>query len=221
MIAWNYSVIPKKKEKTLQDVPSEMLVEMSIKLFSLMNLTWGYVETVCDLCIQMRIYETKPLVRAIRNLKREYDRFRSNVLWDKEVKCETNRGEWLEDAFIADFDRLFNGLENETSRFDLKREHKTLVVAVQQCLTLIDAVKIYARWCDTRIKEYGVWVCDCCMVQKEFLALPPLIEQFAGDCYDKYSQTREMTAKILVNRLHGLEAGSNDEKIWMKIKEKS
>ena len=76
------------------------------------------------------------------------------------------------------------------------------MIAVQQALTLMDAVKAYARWCDKKIASFGVWVCDCCMVQTEFLKLYPLIPLFAGDCYNPDSQARTLTAQIIVNKLN-------------------
>lgn len=193
---------PLRKNKTIEDVPDYLLIEWASKLFSLMNLTWGYVETICDLCIQMKLEPTKKLVRVVRNLKRDYDIFRSQASSSELEQDETMRGEMFEESFADDFNKLFTGLEHEVNKLDRTPEHKSLVIAVQQTLTLMDAVKQYARWCDKQISMHGVWVCDCCMVQTEFLKLYPIIPQFAGDCYQPDLPARKITVGILVNRLH-------------------
>lgn len=169
-----------------------------------MNLTWDYVDTICDLCIGMRLEPTKRLVRQIRGLKREYDHFRWCCIDRDMENSETDHGLRIEDSFRDDFGKLLNGIEIEVNKLDLIKSHKSLVIAVQQALTLMDAVKIYARWCDSQIASYDVWVCDCCMVQTEFLKLYPIIPEFAGDCYQPDIEARRLTAGILANRLRSI-----------------
>lgn len=193
------------RKKGIEAVPDEVLVEMSVRLFALMNLTWDYVDTILDICISQRITETKPLVRVIRENRREYDRFRSCSMDAKHEKDETDLGTEIEEALSADFDRLFNGVEHEVNKLDLSEGHKTLVIATQQALTLMDAVKIYARRCDKTLESYDVWICDCCMVQTEFLKIYPLIPQFAGDCYQPNLNARKLSAGIIANKLQNLE----------------
>lgn len=191
----------RQKKDTIYAVPDDKLVEWSLKLFSLMNLTWTYVDTICDLCVQMRRKETKGLVRTVRELKREYDRFRQYCMPPELEKDEERRALLFEEYYSTDFDRLFNGLHNEVSKLGLDEDNRIYVIAVQQCLTLIDAVKLYARWCDAEIAKYGAWVCDCCMVHSAFLMLAELMPRFAGDCYQPDLETRRLTAGILKNRL--------------------
>lgn len=174
---------------------------MCTRLYSIMNLTWGYVETILNLSIQMRIEPTKILVRKIRNLKREYDKFRWGHIDESFERKETQIAESFEEAFSSDFDKLFHGLEHEVNKLDLTKDHKLLVIAVQQALTLMDTVKLYAEHCDAVIAGYGVWTSNYCMVQTEFLQLYPLIPQFAGDCYQPDLSTRRVAARILANRL--------------------
>lgn len=199
------SAIPQPEPVLVVDsVPEELIFEWGTKLYMLMNLTWSYIDTVIDLCIQQRIPDTKPLVRRIRELRRLYDRFRHKSIDDEHESMETHNAEVFEYKFSADFDRLFNGLDMEVGRLRLKPAHRDLVIAVQQALTLMDAVKVYARQCDAEIQKLGVWTCDCCLVQAEFLQLYPLIPQFAGDCYRPDISARAVTARILANRLSSL-----------------
>lgn len=195
---------PKRPKKSIEDIPEDLLVEWSFKLFALMSLSWDYIDTICDQCVRLKLPPTKPLVREIRSLKRDYDRFRSHVMRPRMERDEIEHGLRFEEAFRADFERLTNGIELEVNKLDLTYDHRLLVVAVQQALTLMDAVKIYARWCDSEIAKFDVWVCDCCMVQTEFMKLYDLVPQFAGDCYQLDIEARKLTAGILVNRLKGM-----------------
>lgn len=120
-------------------------------------------------------------------------------------KDEENLGLEIEEKLSLDFDRLFNGVEHEVNKLDLTKDHKALVIATQQTLTLMDAVKIFARRCDKKIASYDVWICDCCMVQTEFMKLYPLIPQFAGDCYQPNLSARKLSAGIIANKLQNLE----------------
>lgn len=193
---------PKKREKTIDDVPEGLLTNWSIKLFALMNISWSYIDTICDLCISMRLEPTKKLVRTIRSLRREYDQFRWPLTGSKFEREETQWAEEVENILAADFSKLFYSISSETGKLGLTEDYKALVVAVQQALTLMDAVKIFARWCDKQIASFGVWVCDCCMVQTEFLKLYPLIPLFAGDHYKPNLQARTLTAQIIANKLN-------------------
>lgn len=194
--------------KMLDAVPDSKLVEWSLKLFGLMNLAWDYIDTICDLCIQMRLADTKPLVRTVRHLKREYDIFRQKTYDRRMEDFETDHGLRIEEYLADDLRKLANGLDMEARRIGLKESHRDLLVAVYQALTLMDAVKGYARLCDRRIAGYGVWTCDCCMVFSEFLRLYPLIPQFGGDCLRNNLDVRVTSARIIVNRLDALDTGS-------------
>lgn len=188
-------------KKGIEEVPEDLLIEWSFKLLALMNLAWDYVDTICDICVSMRMESTKKLVRQIRLLKSEYDKFRCRVMSKHMEDEETGHALRFEECFKDDFTRLFYGLEAEVNKQKMSPELKSLVIAVQEALTLMDAVKIYARWCDTQIKGFGVWVCDCCMVQSEFLRLYALVPKFAGENYKSGDNTRKLTARILANRL--------------------
>jgi len=160
----------------------------------------------------MQLDKTKQLVRTVRTLKRDYDRFRWSSMGTDGEADEAHRGEAIEQNMNADLDRLFNGLELEVKKLGLSQDYTILVIAVQQALTLMDAVRIYARWCDSEFHKRGVWVDDCCMVQKEFLALYAIIPQFAGDCYRPDMESRKLTAKIIENKLQEIEVRTIDNK---------
>ena len=197
----SFGVCRRKKYNTLDVVPADTLVEFACKVYALCSLTWDYVDTILDLCIELKVTETKPLVRKIRDLKREYDRFRGSSLSSYDMKKEAERGAQIEEYLQKDFDKLFYSLYNDVSRLKLTDGHRRLVIAVQQTMTLMDAVKIYAKDCDRVIESYGTPPIPYSIVQKEFLALYPLIPQFAGDCYTPDISARKITAGIIAQTL--------------------
>lgn len=196
---------PKRTTKTLDDIDNQDLTEWSIKLFLLMNLTWGYVDTILNLCAQMKLQEVKKQCREIKELKRSYYIFRQSFYSSQEESNETERGEWFEETFSADFDRLFTSIEMEAKRVSKDEAHRILLVAIHQALTLIEAVKSYARYCDDEIKKQDVWVCDCCMVQTEFLKMSEILGKFICAKDERFIPLRRTSSNILVNRLKSLE----------------
>lgn len=199
----------------LRKIPDNILRDIGAKLYPLINLTWGYVGTICDLCKQMRLCETKKLVREIKELKRSYDQFRQPCMGDLETAQESEMGEWVEETFTADFDRLFNGVDQVASKVSLDMNQRLLTVAVHQCLTLIEAIKKYARFCDGLIRQQGAWVCDYCMVQSDFLRMIELVRKFPSAKDERFLPVREMSSNIIVNRLHELEVGSEKDRLWL------
>lgn len=186
-------------------VPPRVLVDWALRLYTLTNLAWQYIDTVLDLCVQMRQPETRPLVRAVREIRREYDQFRARSVDDESARKETERTELFEDIHSEDFRKLFYGLENEVGKLGLTPDYKNLVLATQQALTVMDAVKVYARKLDEKMRrEYSLFCPDCSLVQTEFLRLYGLIPQFAGDCYRPNIEARRLTANILANRVESI-----------------
>ena len=87
-------------------MPGRVLEDISVPLFALMNLTWDYIDTVCDLCVDWRQPYTKPLTRRLRTLRRGYDSFRASIV-DKEMyDGETARGLAIEERLDSHFQKL-------------------------------------------------------------------------------------------------------------------
>ena len=198
------AVPPPKIKKTIESVPGDLLTEWSYKLFALMNLAWDYVDTICDLCIGMKLEHTKKLVRQIRELKREYDKFRHGIISSKMENNEVDHGLAIEEILKDDFFKMYNAIEMEVNKQRLTKDNKTLVIAVHQAMALIDAAKFYARWCDKEIAKFDVWVCDCCMVQKEFLILDSIIPKFIGVLYNPNLKGRKLASSIIANKMKGI-----------------
>lgn len=206
------------KPKTRKDfservdkLPLTLMRDLGAKLYLLANLSWGYVDTVCGLCIEMRLEETKKLVREIRNLKREYDRFRAPTMGDLETRQEEEMGVWFEESFLNDFNTLYNQMDIESGRALPNRQQKMYVVSLHQALTLIEAVKKFALYGDERLKEHGVWTCPYCILQNEYLLMHDVLKKFPSAKDERFKPLRERSASILVNRLHQIEVSVNEK----------
>lgn len=186
----------------LRSIPENIFIDWSYRLLFIMNLAWTYIETCLDMAAILRIKELKPVSRRIRELKREYDIFRHSSMTDKMLRFETEMGEKFEDTFINDFKMLYFNLDSEVAKHDLNAEYRQLVIAVQQCLTVMQATREYCARCESTMRtEYGITPPPDCMIQKEFIETMRLIPLYAGDCYEADSPTRRTCANALANRL--------------------
>lgn len=199
------------RQKTTYDLPAKDLARKAIKLHILGSLTWDYVDTVCDIAVQQRRTETKRLCRAVRELRADYDRFRSRSLEARDIEREAELGLLFESVCDKHLKTLHYGLRLEIAALGLADADMTMVEAVQQAMTLLDAMKLYAGRCDRWIAEHGVDGSSILMVH--FTKLCGLLPLFAGDCYSRESKTRQLTAKILFNELKQLEMYDDNGKI--------
>lgn len=184
------------------EIPADVLVVWAAKLYTLTNLSWQYIDTILDIVVQMKIRELRPLVKAIREIRLEYDRFRARSIDAAQVNQESELAESFENWLAKDFNKLFYALDFEVCRMDIVKSQRPLVIATYQAVTLMEAVRAYARKRDRDILNiYGITVKDCCLIQNEYLRLYPLIPQFAGDCYVRGLPAVRTTANILANKM--------------------
>lgn len=201
--------------RAVDNLPSDVMIACGAVLYPFMNLTWGYVETIREQCIRMKLSETKPLTRQLKELKLDYDRFRQRDMGDLETAQETSAGEWVEDTLGDDFRRLFTSLEMEATRKYQDIDMRLLVVAVHQCLTLIETVKRYALKCDQRLRDTGFFAVPYSMVQDSFLKMEYVVKKFPGAKDPSFVSLRDTSARILENRLHGLKVLRENGKIMI------
>lgn len=194
------------RRKTLDDVPQTQLSHMTVKLYLVGALVWDYTDTVLDIAAQMRIGgATKKVSRVIRELRKDYDYIRSKDLDRNHIKCELKLARQFENINEENFSRLCNGLLTEI-RHDttLDKDYVLLVEAVQMAMTIIDTMKLFAVQCDKFIRKFYP-TAPHSILPDHFEKLSILIPEFAGDCYDRHSQSRYITARILLNEINKIE----------------
>lgn len=194
------------KAKSFFDIPKDILSKKAVKMYIIGALVWDYAETVIDIAAQMKLGgETKRLSRAVRVLHRDYQQIRAAHLDNNSLKREWELTELFEMINEDVFKRLCHGLNAEIHRdTELNRDYAGLVEAVQMALTLLDTLFLYAEQCDDYIREYYPQAPHS-ILPDHFRKLRILLPEFAGDCYDKDSQARSLTAKILLNKINEIE----------------
>lgn len=198
-----------KRRGSLDDVPQDELVYRTIKIYLIGALAWDYSETVLDMAAQMRIAETKKLSRTIRSIRRDYDSLRAQDLDEYHLRREWELAEHFETIVARNFAQLRNGLIDEMRyRHRLNRDNELLVESVQIAMAVLDALMLYAVQCDEFIRKYYPGAPHS-ILPDHFKLLAKLLPEFAGDCYDRDSMSRQITAKILLNEINAIEMYGN------------
>lgn len=191
-----------RRRPTLDDVPQDELLHRSVCLYLIGALVWDYTDTVLKLVAQMRVDSLKRLSRSVRELRLDYDRVRSQDLDTAYIRREWELAEMFEDVNKDTFDSLCNGLLIEIRRDTaLDDDNVILVEAVQIAMTMLDALRLYADRCDRFIRRYYPTASHS-ILPDHFRRLAILLPEYAGDCYDRYSNSRQLTARILLNRIN-------------------
>ncbi len=196
------NLIATPHKKTSADISDQKkLARMAVKIYLLGSLAWDYADTVCNIAASMRLSQTKKVSRAIRELKHDYDRFRSRSLSNADVDKETELGLLFESLCQNHFNKLVYGLSVDAVP-DLNEDYKMLIKAVYMALTIIDTMILFAKECDDWIQSQGVNAHS--ILADHFHRLSSLLPLFAGDCYGK-SDSRELTSRILLKEIKRIE----------------
>lgn len=198
------------RKKTIDDLPQREFLRRGFKVFMLGSLAWDYTDTVLVVAKQLRLPdETKTVTRRIRNLKKDFDQIHSKSLSESDIEEEKNIAEQFEDFCREHLNKLVFSLNNEKIVADVIRDHKILVNSIQQALTIIDTMKIYAAKCDRWIRDNGVHDANS-ILPIHFIHLSKLLPLLAGDCYNPDSEARRITARILYKELDRVELYDNE-----------
>lgn len=198
------------RKKTIDDLPQREFLRRGFKIFMLGSLAWDYTDTVLIMAKQLRLPdETKIVTRRIRNLKMDFDQIHSKSLSESDIEEERKIAEQFEDFCREHLNKLVFSLNNEKIVADVIRDHKILVNSIQQALTIIDTMKIYAAKCDRWIRDNGVHDANS-ILPIHFIHLSKLLPLLAGDCYNPDSEARRITARILYKELDRVELYDNE-----------
>lgn len=200
------------RPKSLDDLPERERLRIIVKIHLLGTLAWDYAETVLEIAAQMKVEGTKRLSRAVRELRRRYDRYNGEFLSSQDTERMNELSILFADINERNFTKLCRGLDTEMGRvahFDAQNAY--LIKAVQMTMTVIDTMKLFAEESDRWMEVHGV---DGHTVMPKFFgSLAILIPQFAGDCYDPRSESRKITARILLGEIKRIELFDENGKV--------
>ncbi len=125
----------------------EQLFRLVYVPFVIARLVWDYAETVVDIAAQLRLDETKPLSREVRNLRRDYDRMRQPYIDMEHRNSEVNN--------MYKFEAMVDYIVNQmlvNLKIDINREYPdthidyiNLMLAVNQCDIALKSLIIYSE----------------------------------------------------------------------------
>lgn len=177
---------------------SETLMRFAYVPFVIANLAWDYADTIVDLARMMKLKETKPLCRAIIELKKEYDRIRAPYNSDS-PSYESNM--YVFEEGVADIFNLYLanvGIDLKCEYPDLQEDYIIFLKAVYQCHIVLQSIYEYVR--KQKIKIEGIvkhTIGD--VLPSQLRRLDILVMAFVGD--KPISQKFQEQQKVYANNL--------------------
>lgn len=200
-------VRPNRSAKKM--VPRSVMFNMSIKLYMIGSLVWDYADTVLDLVRQAKISETKKISRELRELRDGYLAFRAQCGSDT-LEEEAHLGLMFEELNQKRMNKLYKDLCVEIKyTTQLDETWRTICASALTALTVLDAMKMYARHCEKRIDSYGAQRIHS-VLQDEFVRLGVLLGKFLQGKCSASLVTRKKVAEELYVEILTLEALETD-----------
>lgn len=200
---------PKQREeaeiiKLSKLLDKDTLFRFAYVPFVIAELVWDYADTIIDLAIMMRLKATKKLCRAIRELRRDYDRVRAPFIDDAHRNSETENMYMFEDGVNDIFKTLLVNI-----RCDLKGEYPELapdyldlLTAVYQCDILLHSLFRYVRMQTEKIEKIvGHRIGR--ILPDEMYRLDALVIAFVGDkpVSERFISIKETYIKTLATQM--------------------
>lgn len=180
--------------------------------FVIAEVVWDYADSLCNLAAIARIQQTKKLCRAIRELRRDYDRARAPFIDDHHRAIETNQMISFQEALDDFFGRLLQSvkLKLHLKYGQLAPDSEILVSTCYMAVICFRALDKYVQWADTLI-ETRCGNTNHSIMPDHIRRLGILLPEFAGDCQiDINTNEMGLWRDILYNRIHSIQLGFDD-----------
>lgn len=172
--------------------------------FVIAELVWDYADTIIDIAIIMRLGETKKLCRAIRELRRDYDRVRAPFIDDAHRDSETENMYMFEDGVNDIFKTLLVNIRCDLNGEypELAQDYLDLLTAVYQCDILLHSLFRYVRMQTEKIEKIvGHRIGR--ILPDEMYQLDALVIAFVGDkpVSERFISVKETYIKTLATQM--------------------
>lgn len=173
-----------RDKKLLHETLSEEAVfSITYVPYVIAEVAWDYADTILDYAAIMRLRETKPLCREIRELRRQYDRERYKIINDKWRASETDNmimfQETLSD-FFSDIQKYV--VNNLTAKYgEIEFNTRMLVGASYACRIVMTALQRYCTAQEKIVTSILGYSIGNTLYPKELKRLYLLVKEFAGD----------------------------------------
>lgn len=169
-------------EEIKQKIDKETLFLFAFVPFVIAEIAWDYADSCIDLCILMRITETKKLCRCVRELRREYDRKRYKI--DQEHRnIETENMLAFQEDYKEFFSHLHHNIQEQinTTYPGQCYEMQLLITGAYSCAVVLRSVFKYVDIMQTKIAALLGITAVGSIIVKELRILEKIIIQFAGE----------------------------------------
>ena len=206
-----------RDKKRLHEMLSEEAVfSITYVPYVIAEVAWDYADSIIDIATLMRLSETKRLCRAIKELRREYDRERYKIINDTWRKSETDNmimfQEELKDFFSSVHRYVSDGLTEKYGKIDY--DSLLLIGASYACrivLTALDRFCAAQEKIVTSILGYSI---GHQLMPKEIKKLYAVVAEFDGDTTldrDDWKQHEAQFAEELAKYITDVELNDVDK----------
>lgn len=182
--------------------------------FVFAEVVWDYADSLCNLAAITRIHSTKRLSRAIRELRRDYDRARAPFIDDHHRAVETDQMIHFQEELMDFFGKLSTAvkLKLHLKHGQLDPDSEILVSTCYMAVICFRALDKYVQWADTLI-EARCGSTNHSIMPDQIRRLGILLPEFAGDCQiDINTPEMGLWRDILYNHIRTIERGIPPDK---------
>ncbi|MCM1221872.1 MAG: hypothetical protein NC548_46115 [Lachnospiraceae bacterium] len=181
------NAINKQREVSIEEIKTkidrETLFLFAYVPFVIAEVAWDYADSCLNMAVLLRQKELKPLCRAIKELRRDYDRLRQKAI-DREHRELENEQMIL---FQEDYEEFFSKLHMSITQ-QVGNEHpglctdsRMLISAAYSCAVVLRSLFKYAGIMEKRITDILGITAIGSIIVKELQQLDKLILHFAGE----------------------------------------
>lgn len=190
--------------KLSQVLDSELLMRFAYVPFVVANLAWDYADSILLTVQVMKIDATKKLCRAVKQLKRDYDRIRSEYVNSAHSQSEEDNMYVFEDGVHDILKLYFVNIEADirSAYPDLKEDYIILLKAVYECHIILQCIYEYVKKISEKVEQIvGHKIGD--VLPPQLRRLDTLVLAFVGDkpITDKFAKQQKTYAQTLANRM--------------------
>lgn len=173
-----------RDKQRLREVLSEdAIFSITYVPFVIAEIAWDYADTILDFAAMMRLHETKKLCRAIKDLRKEYDRKRFQVIDDKWRKSETENMIMFQETLSKElFGKMYGTFKEriEQTYGDLEPNSVMLIASVYCCKTVIAGLMRYCHAQEKVVASILGYEINSIMPE-QVNRLNTLVSEFVGD----------------------------------------
>ncbi|MCM1223397.1 MAG: hypothetical protein NC044_05575 [Prevotella sp.] len=181
------AAIKKQREVTMEEIKTkidrETLFLFAYVPFVIAEVAWDYADSCLNMAVLLRQKELKPLCRAIKELRRDYDRLRQRAIDRQHREIENEQMILFQEDYKEFFSKLHLNITSQVSNEHpgLCTDSRMLISAAYSCAVVLRSLFKYAGIMEKRIADILGITAIGSIIVKELRQLDKLILHFAGE----------------------------------------